>query len=95
MSLSVDDKSIIFCFSTNVRRRYKYPAIIMPYLFLLVDIASWWLTKLDPHFALLVIFAGTGLGISFAYMWTISMYQMWILGGLLKQSDRRNAVLRD
>lgn len=86
---------LIFSFSTGVPCKYKYPAIVMPYLFLLVDIASWWLTKLNPHFAWLVIIAGAGLGISFAFMWTVSMYQMWILGGVLKQSDRRNAVLRD
>lgn len=86
---------IIFSFSTNVPRRYKYPAIVMPYLFLLIDIASWWLTKLNPHFALLVIFAGAGLGLSFAFMWSVSMYQMWILGGIRKQSDRRNAIMRD
>jgi|APLak6261674355_1056100.scaffolds.fasta_scaffold00142_21 hypothetical protein len=86
---------IIFSFSTGVPRKYKYTAIIMPYLFLLIDIASWWLTKLNPHFALLVLFAGFGLGLSFAFMWCVSMYQMWILGGLLKQSDRRNAIMRD
>lgn len=86
---------VIFSFSTGVPGKYKYPAIIMPYLFLLIDIASWWLTKLNPNFALLVIFAGTGLGLSFAFMWGVSMYQMWILGGVLKQSDRRNAVMRD
>ncbi len=86
---------IIFSFSTGVPRKYKYTAIVMPYLFLLIDIASWWLTKLNPHFALLVIFAGSGLGISFAFMWLVSMYQMWILGGVFKRPDRRNAVLRD
>ncbi|MGR8932095.1 MAG: elongation factor-1 alpha [Gammaproteobacteria bacterium] len=86
---------VIFSFSTGVPCCYKYPAIIMPYLFLLVDIASWWLTKLNPHFAWLVIVAGVGLGISFAFMWTVSMYQMWILGGILKQTDRRNAIMRD
>ncbi len=86
---------VIFSFSTGVPCKYKYPAIVMPYLFLLIDIASWWLTKLNPHFAWLVIVAGAGLGISFAFMWTVSMYQMWILGGILKQSDRRNAILRD
>ena len=86
---------IIFSFSTGVPRKFKYAAIVMPYLFLLIDIASWWLTKLNPHFALLVIFAGSGLGISFAFMWTVSMYQMWILGGWYKQADRRNAVMRD
>lgn len=86
---------IIFSFSTGIPCKYKYPAIVMPYLFLLIDIASWWLTKLSPHFAWLVIVAGAGLGISFAFMWSVSMYQMWILGGLFKQSDRRNAILRD
>lgn len=86
---------IIFSFSTGVPRRYKYPAIVMPYLFLLIDIASWWLTKLSPHFAWLVVFAGVGLAVSFAFMWGVSMYQMWILGGLLKQTDRRNAIMRD
>lgn len=86
---------IIFSFSTGVPRRYKYPAIVMPYLFLLIDIASWWLTKLNPNFALMVIFAGAGLGLSFAFMWSVSMYQMWILGGIKKQSDRRNAIMRD
>lgn len=86
---------IIFSFSTGVPGKYKYPAIVMPYLFLLIDIASWWLTKLNPNFALLVIFAGAGLGGSFAFMWSVSMYQMWVLGGIKKQSDRRNAVLRD
>jgi hypothetical protein len=86
---------LIFSFSTDVPCKYKYPAIIMPYLFLLIDIASWWLTKLNPHFAWLVIIAGFGLGISFAFMWIVSMYQMWILGGILKQTDRRNAIMRD
>lgn len=86
---------IIFSFSTGVPRKFKYPAIIMPYLFLLIDIASWWLTKLNPHFAWLVIVAGAGLGVSFAFMWCVSMYQMWILGGLYKQTDRRNAIIRD
>lgn len=86
---------IIFSFSTGVPGKYKYPAIIMPYLFLLLDVASWWLTKLDPHFALLVIFAGSGLGMAFAFMWSVSMYQMWISGCLLKRNDRRNAIMRD
>ncbi len=86
---------IIFSFSTGIPGKYKYPAIVMPYLFLLIDIASWWLTKLSPHFAWLVIVAGAGLGVSFAFMWSVSMYQMWVLGGIYKQSDRRNAILRD
>ena len=86
---------IIFSFSTNIPGRYKYPAVIMPYVFLLIDIASWWLTKLNPHFAWLVIIGGIGLAFSFVFMWTVSMYQMWVLGGIYKKSDRRNAIFRD
>lgn len=86
---------LIYSFSTGVRRRYKYTAIIMPYFFLLADIASWWLTKLNPAFAFLVIFAGTGMGLSLTYMWCVSMYQMWVLGTILRRHDSRNALLRD
>ncbi len=86
---------VIFSFSTNVPGCYKYPAVIMPYIFLLIDVASWWLTKFNPNFAWLVIIGGVGLGLSFVFMWTVSMYQMWILGELYKKRDRRNAIFRD
>jgi hypothetical protein len=47
-------------------------------LFLLVDILSWWLTKLHPVFASLVIIAGAGMGVSFAFMWIVSVAEMWL-----------------
>jgi len=72
----------------------KYTAIIMPFLSLILDIAAWWLTKLNPNFAWLVIIGGAGLGLSFAYMWFVSIYQMWFLSKKLGHSDRRNAVFR-
>lgn len=86
---------LIFSFSTGVPGKYKYTAIVMPYLFLLVDIASWWLTKLNPHFALLVVLAGAGLALAFSFMWCVSMYQMWVLGCFKKVHDRRHAIMRD
>lgn len=86
---------IIFSFSTGVPRKFKYPAIVMPYLFLLLDISAWWLTKFNPHFAWVVVLAGGGLGLAFAFMWIVSMYQMWISGCFLQRHDRRNAVMRD
>jgi hypothetical protein len=86
---------MIFSFSTGGKRFYKYMAIVMPYLFLLLDISSWWLTKLNPHFALLVVVAGVGLGVAFAYMWIVSMYQMWFLQKAINHHDRRNALTRD
>ncbi len=69
-------------------------AIMMPFLFLFIDVASWWLTKFSPHFAWLVILGGTGLGLSLTYMWFISLYQMWVLPKKLDHEDRRNALFR-
>jgi hypothetical protein len=69
---------LIFSFAETSTVKYKSIAIGMPYLFLLVDIVSWWLTKLNPMFAWLVIFAGAGMAVSFAFMWTVSVAEMWV-----------------
>lgn len=68
---------LIFSFAETSTTKYKCIAIGMPYVFLLVDILSWWLTKLDPVFAWLVIMAGTGMAVSFFFMWTVSVLEMW------------------
>jgi hypothetical protein len=69
----------IFSFSTTASSKYKSIAIGMPYLFLIVDILSWWLTKLSPMFASLVMVAGAGMGASFAFMWIVSLKEMWFI----------------
>jgi len=68
---------IIFSFAQSPTVQYKCIAIGMPYAFLLVDILSWWLTKIHPMFAVLVILAGMGMGVSFMFMWVISILEMW------------------
>ncbi|WP_347988360.1 hypothetical protein [Methylomonas sp. AM2-LC] len=68
---------LIFSFTETSTIKYKSIAIGMPYMFLLVDILSWWLTKLNPMFAWLVIIAGAGMAISFAFMWIVSILEMW------------------
>ncbi len=70
---------IIFCFATGPSEPLKSLAVAMPFIFQLTDIASWWLTKLSPHFAWLVIAGGAGMAMSFVFMWIVSMYEMWIL----------------
>jgi len=69
---------IIFSFVETTPTKYKCIAVGMPYVFLIADILSWWLTKIHPMFAWLVIFAGMGMGISFAYMWVTSILEMWL-----------------
>ncbi|MDP2240800.1 MAG: hypothetical protein Q8K18_11650 [Burkholderiales bacterium] len=56
---------------------FKCTVITMPFICLTLDIGSWYFTKLYPPFAWVVMIAGGGMGLSFAYMWVISIYQMW------------------
>ena len=69
---------IIFSFSETTEMKFKCIAIGMPYVFLIADILSWWLTKFVPMFAWLVIFAGMGMAVSFMYMWATSILEMWL-----------------
>ena len=82
---------LIFSLAAGVPPALKASAIVMPYIFLFVDIASWWLTKLSPHFAWLVIIGGGMMALSFAFMWIVSMYEMWAMP--LKKADSRDALL--
>jgi len=69
----------IFSFAVNVPKKFKIIAIAFPFGFLILDILSWWLTKLSPGFAWLTIVGGIGYSLASTYMWFISMYQMFIL----------------
>lgn len=69
----------IFSFAIGVPKLLKTLAIIFPFAFLIVDILSWWLTKLTPGFAYFTIIAGIGYSLASTFMWVTSMYQMFIL----------------
>lgn len=69
---------IIFSFAETTNVKIKCIAVGMPYIFLVTDILSWWLTKFFPMFAWLVIFAGMGMGVSFMFMWVTSILEMWL-----------------
>jgi len=79
---------VIFVFAKNVPIWLKSIAIAMPFVSQVMDITSWWLTKFDPIFAWLVLIGGSGMGIAFAFMWSVSIYEMWI-------SKRDNASVID
>ncbi|TRW95877.1 hypothetical protein [Candidatus Methylobacter oryzae] len=68
---------LIFSFAETTTTQYKCIAIGMPYAFLIADILSWWLTKIHPMFAWLVILAGMGMAVSFIFMWATSILEMW------------------
>jgi len=82
---------LIFSLASGVPKPLKVFVISMPYIFLLIDISSWWLTKLNPNFAWFVIIGGGAMALSFAFMWVVSMYEMWILPRI--REDNRDALL--
>jgi hypothetical protein len=56
---------------------FKCITLSVPFLSLLIDVASWYLTKLWSGFAWVVIISGAVYGLAFTIMWITSMYQMW------------------
>jgi hypothetical protein len=56
---------------------FKCTVMAMPFICLVLDISSWYFTKLYNPFAWVVMIAGGVMGLSFTYMWFVSMYQMW------------------
>ena len=55
----------------------KAVIVAVPFVFILLDIFSWYLTKLHPGFAWVIMGSGALMGLSFAIQWLVSMYQIW------------------
>ena len=56
---------------------FKATVIALPFVAIAVDVSSWYFTKLYHPFAWVVMAAGAVMGLCFAFMWVVSMYQMW------------------
>ena len=55
----------------------KCTVIVLPFVALVLDVGSWYFTKLYHPFAWLVMLGGAFIGLSFAFMWVVAMYQLW------------------
>lgn len=63
----------------HLRRTWlKSVMIVMPFAALVIDIGAWYLTKLYPAFAWVVIGGGLLMGVSFGFMWMVSLWQLWV-----------------
>lgn len=69
----------IFSLSVGLPGWLKAAAIATPFVFQLVDISSWWLTKWYPGFAYMTMVGGFTYNLSAAFMILTSLYQMWVL----------------
>jgi len=55
----------------------KCTVVALPFVFLTLDVSSWYFTKLYQPFAWVVMVGGGLMAASFAFMWAVSMYQLW------------------
>ena len=67
-------------FSRTAWRRnwIKWTVITIPFVAIVSDISSWYLTKIHDGFAWIILVSGALMGLSFAIQWGVSMYQMWL-----------------
>jgi hypothetical protein len=56
---------------------FKSLVLFLPFVCIAADVSSWYFTKLFSPFAWVVLFAGGTMAACFAFMWVVSMYQMW------------------
>jgi hypothetical protein len=58
---------------------FRVVALVAPYLAIVMDIGSWWVTKyFSPVFAYVVLLGGAVMGLSLACQILISLWEMWI-----------------
>lgn len=69
---------------------FKCLVITTPFIALAVDVSSWYFTKLYHPFAWVVMFGGAMMGLSFAFMWVVSMLQMWVSAKPEKVAERES-----
>lgn len=55
----------------------KSVVVATPFVMMVTDIGSWYLTKLNTGFAWIIIVSGALMGMSFAFQWCVAMYQIW------------------
>lgn len=58
---------------------FKRWLVVSPMLAVFIDVLSWFLTKFDSNYAVIVVVAGAILGMSMALQILISLFQIWTL----------------
>jgi len=69
----------IFSYATGFSNLVKSVLIVTPFVFLIVDVSAWWLTKMNPFFAWVVIIGGFTYSMAATVMIFTSLYQMWFM----------------
>jgi hypothetical protein len=56
---------------------FKCTVVALPFVCVAIDVGSWYMVKVYHPFAWLTMASGALMAMSFAFMWVVSMYQMW------------------
>ncbi len=56
---------------------FKSAIVGLPFIAIVMDVSSWYFTKLYHPFAYVVIAAGALMASCFAVMWLVTVYQLW------------------
>jgi hypothetical protein len=67
----------IFALS-RITTRLRVTIVVLPYLAIIADIGSWWLTKFFPIFGVVVVIGGALMALSFGLQVGISLWEMWL-----------------
>lgn len=67
----------IFIHARMPREWMKVAVVITPFVCIVVDVSSWYITKVYQPFAWVVIGSGALMGASFAFQFVVSIHQMW------------------
>lgn len=62
---------------TEINPILKRVIITIPFVAMVIDILSWYITTIIPFFAYVVVISGAFLGISMGIQILLSLYQMW------------------
>ena len=70
----------------------KSLVIATPFVCIALDVSAWYITKIFHPFAWVVMAGGAAYGAAFAFMWIVSMYQMWFAKAPSKVLERSRNV---
>ena len=66
--------------------------VVLPYLAIIADIGSWWLTKFFPIFGVVVVIGGALMATSFGLQVGISLWEMWLPAPWASDRRRRRSA---
>ena len=84
--------SILFLLTGTIFALSRFPArwrltiMVLPFVAMWADIASWWLTRYEPVFAYVVVAGGALMGVALAAQIILSLWELWLAPAPTSQS---------